>query len=282
MKGLAKQIKIGVLTFALWVPLFSVGSVNAAEKLDPELVPPDVTLPGGSMPGGSSTSIPAASTPAPGQVSAATPGSQPVYPTAAQTHPAPPPAGSAAFSGPQSPTGVPSSPGAPTVSPEDLKKPDPVAIIETEKGTIVIRLFRKLAPKTVANFIDLSGKGFYNNLIFHRVEPGFCIQTGDPHGNGSGVYFEPDGKNIRMIPLEACLELKHNAPGVVAMARFPKNPNSASCQFYITLAPQPRLDGQYSIFGGVISGMDVVNKIAKGDKMLTVTVQEQPETKKSD
>jgi cyclophilin family peptidyl-prolyl cis-trans isomerase len=157
------------------------------------------------------------------------------------------------------------------------QKPDPIATIETEKGNITIRLFRQYAPKTVENFIDLAGKGFYNGLIFHRVEPGFCIQGGDPNGNGSGVYFEPGTQNIRLIPLEVSSSLKHNAAGVVAMARFPKNPNTASCQFYITLAPQPKLDGSYSIFGGVTSGMEVVNAIAKGDKMLRVSVQEQGE-----
>jgi cyclophilin family peptidyl-prolyl cis-trans isomerase len=280
MKGFDTQIKIAVLTLALWATAGISG--NAANKLDPELVPPDVTLPGGS-PGAAAPAVPASTTPAPGQVSATD--NRANYPGGLiPAQPAPPPPGSKALSGPQSPTSVPSSPGAPSVSADDLKKPDPVAVIETEKGTIVIRLFRKLAPKTVANFIDLSGKGFYNNLIFHRVEPGFCIQTGCPRGDGSGVYFEPgsDGKQIRMIPLEVSDKLKHNAAGVVAMARFPKNPNTASCQFYITLAPQSRLDGQYSIFGGVISGMDVVNKIAKGDKMLTVTVQEQPESPKSD
>jgi peptidyl-prolyl cis-trans isomerase B (cyclophilin B) len=269
--------KIAILTLTLSVSLIAGGEIIAANKLDPELVPPDITLPSGSTGATGVTgtaAIPASTTPAPGQVGA-TPAATAASATAAAQSQAPP-KGSAAFSGPQSPTSVPSSPGAPSISPEDLKKPDPVAVIETEKGTIVIRLFRTMAPKTVANFIDLAGKGFYNNLIFHRVEPGFCIQTGCPRGDGSGVYFEPDGKNIRMIPLEVSPQLKHNGPGVVAMARFPKNPNSASCQFYITLAAQGRLDGQYSIFGGVVSGMDVVNKIAKGDKMLTVTVQEQP------
>ncbi len=155
------------------------------------------------------------------------------------------------------------------------EKADPIAIIETEKGVITIRLFKQYAPKTVANFIDLASKGFYNGLTFHRVEPGFCIQGGCPNGNGSGVYFEPGTQNMRMLPLEVSPSLRHNAAGVVAMARFPKNPNTGSCQFYITLAPQPKLDGQYSIFGGVISGMNVVNAIAKGDKMTRVTVQVQ-------
>ena len=155
-------------------------------------------------------------------------------------------------------------------------RPDPIAIIETDKGNITIRLFRKYAPKSTANFIDLVNKGFYNGLTFHRVEPGFCIQGGCPRGDGYGVYLEPGKTNQpRMLPLETSPFLKHNAAGVVAMAHFPKNINSSSCQFYITLAAQPQLDGEYSIFGGVVQGMDVVNKIAKGDKMKRIYLQEQ-------
>lgn len=78
-----------------------------------------------------------------------------------------------------------------------------------------------------------------------------------------------------MCPLETSGQLSHNAAGVVAMARFPKNPNSASCQFYITLQPQPRLDHQYSIFGGVVSGLDAVQRIQKGDKIMSVSLREQ-------
>ncbi len=164
---------------------------------------------------------------------------------------------------------------APAASPASENRPDPVAIIETDKGNIVIRLFRKYAPKTTANFIDLADKGFYNGLTFHRVEPGFCIQGGCPRGDGFGIYTDPVTNQPRILQLETSPYLKHNAPGVVAMAHFPKNPNTASCQFYITLAAQPALDGDYSIFGGVLQGMDVVNKIAKGDKMNRVVVQEQ-------
>jgi peptidyl-prolyl cis-trans isomerase B (cyclophilin B) len=131
-----------------------------------------------------------------------------------------------------------------------------------------------LTPKTVANFIDLCQKGFYNGLKWHRVEKGFCIQGGDPQGNGTGLYIDPSSKQPRFISLETSPLLKHNAPGVVAMARYGTSPSSASCQFYITLAAAPSLDGQYGIFGGVISGMDVVNKIEVGDVMTTVSVQQ--------
>ncbi len=85
----------------------------------------------------------------------------------------------------------------------------------------------------------------------------------------------PGTQQPRILPLETNPCLKHNAAGVVAMAHFPKNPNTASCQFYITLAAEPQLDGDYSVFGGVLPpGMDVVNKIVKGDKMNRVYVQE--------
>lgn len=151
---------------------------------------------------------------------------------------------------------------------------DPVAVMQTSKGTIVIRLFAKLAPNTAANFIELAKKGFYNGLTFHRVEPGFVIQGGCPNGNGSGLYIDPSTNKPRFLNLEINPNLRHNAPGVVAMANFGKNPNSASCQFYITLTAQPRLDNRYSIFGGVVDGMDVVNHIVVGDKIVSISIEE--------
>ena len=157
----------------------------------------------------------------------------------------------------------------------NAKQKDPLAVMTTSKGEITIRLFRKFAPNTVANFIELAQKGFYNGLSFHRVEPGFVIQGGCPNANGSGLYIEPDTNKPRFLNLELSPSLKHNAPGVVAMANFGKNPNSASCQFYITLSAQPKLDNKYSIFGGVVSGMDVVNRIAIGDKIVSLKIEEQ-------
>lgn len=151
---------------------------------------------------------------------------------------------------------------------------DPLAILQTNKGTINIRLFRTYAPKTTANFIDLVNRGFYNGLTFHRVVPGFVVQGGCPNGNGSGFFIDPTTQKPRMLPLETNPCLKHNAPGVVAMARLGNDVNSSSCQFYITLAPQPSLDGKYSVFGGVVSGMDVVSKIIVGDKILSIVIRE--------
>lgn len=144
-----------------------------------------------------------------------------------------------------------------------------IATIVTEKGTIKFELYEKEAPITTKNFIELAQKGFYDGLTFHRVEPDFVIQGGDPKGDGTGG----SGKTI---PLEIAPALTHKK-GAVAMARS-NNPNSASSQFYICLDISPEnakfLDGKYAIFGQVIEGQDVVDKIAKGDKMLKVTIGE--------
>lgn len=138
-----------------------------------------------------------------------------------------------------------------------------IATIETDKGIIKFELFEDKTPITTKNFIDLADSGFYNGLTFHRVEPGFVIQGGDPNGDGTGG----SGKTI---PLEIHPDLKH-VKGAVAMARTP-DPNSATSQFYITLADAPFLDGDYAVFGKVIEGMDVVESIAVGDKMNKVSV----------
>lgn len=143
---------------------------------------------------------------------------------------------------------------------------DRTAIIETNKGTIKFRLYETDAPITTSNFIGLAEKGFYDGLTFHRVVPNFVIQGGDPLGNGTG-------NSGKTIPLEVKPNLKHDAAGVVAMARS-NDPNSASCQFYITLAAVSHLDMNYAVFGCVIEGVDVVKKIAIGDKMSSVKIVE--------
>src|SRR5262245_51739966 len=138
------------------------------------------------------------------------------------------------------------------------------AVIETDKGTIKFVLHEDLAPITAANFIELAEKNFYDGLKFHRVEPGFVIQGGCPHGTGMGG----SGKNIK---LEISPNLKHGDAGAVAMARS-NEPNSASSQFYITLAPTPFLDGNYAVFGRVTEGIDAVRAIRVGDVMNRVYV----------
>lgn len=138
------------------------------------------------------------------------------------------------------------------------------ASIETQRGNIVIELYPDVAPVTVTNFVKLTSTGFYNQLgmKFHRVVPGFVVQTGDPTGTGAG------GSKER-IPLEAKNRLSHDAKGVVAMARGAA-PDSATSQFYITLAPQKMLDAKYAIFGRVIQGFNILEKIEKDDRLYGV------------
>ncbi len=131
------------------------------------------------------------------------------------------------------------------------------AVFETNKGTFEIELYTEKAPITTKNFIDLTEKGFYNGLIFHRVIDGFMIQGGDPEGRGSG------GPGYT-IEDEFHPDLKHDSEGVLSMANA--GPNTGGSQFFITLAPTPWLDGKHSVFGKVTSGMDVVKAIGKVQK----------------
>ena len=147
---------------------------------------------------------------------------------------------------------------------------DPVVVLQTTKGPIVMRIYYGLVPTTAGSFLDLVTRGFYNGLTFHRVE-GWVIQGGDPNGNGSGVFVDPNTGQPRYLRLESNRMLRHNAPGVVAMAHG-KSPNSNSCQFYITKKASPALDGQYSIFGGVLQGMEVVYAIQPGDRILSAQI----------
>ncbi len=120
----------------------------------------------------------------------------------------------------------------------------------TSMGVFTAELYDQLVPITANNFISLSNSGFYNGLIFHRVINGFVIQDGCPYGTGYG------GPGYT-IPDEFHPDLHHDQAGILAMART-SAPNSAGSQYYITLAPQPHLDGNYAIFGKVIQGLDVV------------------------
>lgn len=138
------------------------------------------------------------------------------------------------------------------------------ATFETTKGTIVARLEEEDAPVTTANFIELAEKGFYDGLTFHRYEPGFVIQGGDPRGDGTG----DSGKTIK---LEVTPKLKHDAAGVLAMARS-QAPDTASSQFYFTLAAAPHLDMSYAVFGKVISGLESMLELRRGDRMTKVTI----------
>ncbi len=137
--------------------------------------------------------------------------------------------------------------------------------METNKGLIEIDLYPKHAPKTVNNFVFLINEGFYDGVVFHRVIPNFVVQGGDPTGTGSGgpgYRFEDELKNNPLI----------HETGVLSMANA--GPNTNGSQFFITHSPQPHLNGKHTVFGKVVKGMDVVNSIKKGDKMVKVTVAE--------
>ena len=140
-------------------------------------------------------------------------------------------------------------------SPAHAKNPQ--AVIETDKGRIVLELYADKAPKTVANFAKLAKQGFYNGVIFHRVIPGFMIQGGDPTGTGMG------GPGYTFAD-EFAPGLKHDVPGTLSMAN--SGPNTNGSQFFITVAATPWLDGRHAIFGRVVEGMEVVNAIVNAPR----------------
>lgn len=126
------------------------------------------------------------------------------------------------------------------------------ATFDTSAGSFKVELFEDKAPVTTKNFVDLAEKGFYNGTIFHRVIAGFMIQGGDPTGTGRGG----PGYTIKD---EFHQDLKHTTPGLLSMANA--GPNTGGSQFFITLAATPWLDNKHAIFGKVIDGLDVVQKI---------------------
>ncbi|MBI2956325.1 MAG: peptidylprolyl isomerase [Acidobacteria bacterium] len=160
---------------------------------------------------------------------------------------------------------------APALAQEEAEKPKPkrepglYATLDTSMGKIVVRLFEKEAPKTVANFVDLAtgkkpwrdnrsnqpvvGKPFYDGIIFHRVIPNFMVQTG-AHLPAGGFRLAEN------IPDEFHASLKHDRPGRLSMANA--GPNTGNSQFFITTVPTPWLDGKHSIFGQVVEGQEVV------------------------
>jgi peptidyl-prolyl cis-trans isomerase B (cyclophilin B) len=142
---------------------------------------------------------------------------------------------------------------------------NPIVVFETTKGTFKAEIYQKEAPITANNFLGLVNSGFYNNLTFHRYEPNFVIQGGDPEGDGTG------GSN-KTIKLEIVPGLTHDV-GALGMARS-DDPNSASSQFYVVTGEAHFLDGQYAVFGKVTEGMDVVYKLRKGDRMTKVYVEQ--------
>ena len=139
------------------------------------------------------------------------------------------------------------------------------AVIALDQGGEVrIEFFPADAPKTVENFVALAKKGFYDGLTFHRVVPDFVVQGGCPKGNGSGG----PGHTVK-----AEFNAQKHRRGTVAMARS-QHPDSAGSQFYITYGPTPHLDGNYTVFGRVVAGMEHVDRITQGDRMRSVTIVE--------
>ena len=132
--------------------------------------------------------------------------------------------------------------------------PNPIVVFETNYGTFKAELYSDKAPLTSKNFLDLTNKGFYNGLKFHRVIAEFMLQGGDPSGNGTG------GPGYK-IKDEFGAGLKHDAPGILSMAN--SGPNSGGSQFFVTLVPTPWLDGKHAIFGRVMSGMEIVEEIGR-------------------
>ena len=130
---------------------------------------------------------------------------------------------------------------------------NPTVTLDTNLGAIRLEIFQDKAPRTAQNFLDLTRKGYYDGLTFHRVIPGFMIQGGCPNGDGTG------GPGYE-IPDEFHPTLKHSGPGIVSMANA--GPNTGGSQFFITLAATGWLDGKHAVFGKVVGGQDVVDKIA--------------------
>ena len=131
-------------------------------------------------------------------------------------------------------------------------------VIVTKQGTIKLQLFDKVAPKHVANIIALADSHFYDSTTFHRVIPGFMIQGGDPNSKDNDLSNDGTGNGPNRLPAE--FNEIHHARGILSMART-SDPNSASCQFFICVADAGFLDKQYTVFGQVIDGIDVVDKI---------------------
>ncbi|MCU0236781.1 MAG: peptidylprolyl isomerase [Acidobacteria bacterium] len=133
-----------------------------------------------------------------------------------------------------------------------------VCVLETERGTLVFRLFPEVAPLTVARIGELADSGFYDGILFHRVVADFVVQAGDPSGTG-------DGGSGRTIVAE--FSHLHYLRGSVGMARD-DDIHSNDSQFFICISEQPHLDGKYTLFGQVIAGEDVLDRIRQGDRIV--------------
>ncbi len=138
------------------------------------------------------------------------------------------------------------------------------AAIHTDKGPIELELHADKAPLTVANFVNLAQRGYYDGVKFHRVIANFMIQGGDPTGTGAG------GPGYRFED-EFDPSLKHDGPGVLSMANA--GPGTNGSQFFITHLATPHLDGKHSVFGRVTSGQEVVDRIGQGDRIESISIE---------
>ena len=138
----------------------------------------------------------------------------------------------------------------------EIKDPENTILMETTKGKVVIELLPDLAPNHVGRIKELARENFYDGIVFHRVIDGFMAQTGDPTGTGMGSSDKPD--------LKAEFSNMNHVRGTCSMARS-QNPNSANSQFFICFDDAPWLNKQYSVWGQVIEGMDVIDQIKKGE-----------------
>jgi peptidylprolyl isomerase len=148
-------------------------------------------------------------------------------------------------------------------------EPENALLIELESGNVTVELLPDVAPQHVARIKELTREGFYDGIVFHRVIDGFMAQTGDPTGTGRGGSSKPDlPAEFSKTPFER---------GTIGMART-QNPNSANSQFFITFNPVPHLNGQYTVWGRVVDGMEHVDQITRGepprnpDRMVRVRV----------
>ena len=151
----------------------------------------------------------------------------------------------------------------------------PIIVLETVKGTIEFETYPEEAPKTVARVIELVKKNFYNGLRFHRAEPNFLIQVGDPASRNVAMQeWWGRGGSGKTIGAAEITKKRRHVRGAVAMAYPGTDPRNADCQFYIVLKAHPELDAKYTVFGKVITGLDVVDQIRRSDVLKRATIRE--------
>ncbi|HLV79808.1 MAG TPA: peptidylprolyl isomerase [Chthonomonadaceae bacterium] len=157
-----------------------------------------------------------------------------------------------------------------------------VSMVVANRGTIILELYPKAAPKTVAHFLSLARRHFYDGILFHRVIPGFMAQGGDPASKkvdgakianispeeAGALYHLGEGGSGQTVPLEATLP--HDR-GTIGLART-SDPNSGDSQFFLNFVPNHRLDNQYTVFGKIVKSLDVLDKIHQGDRIKTIRV----------